>query len=417
MSGDGGAGTDGRAEGETLNAIDTPSRSRHEVGAGALLVLAALALAQGPVFLETLHRRHWEDHRFFVHNHRNISTIGECFARPSAWPGLYRPLTTNCYYFLGRHLWGNRIEVYHAVNLACFAANGLLLLSLCLDWMSAPWASLAAALYVSRLAHHQLLAHSVEFQSLASVSCMLLASKLFLAGRRRGQRSLEVLALPVFVAALLSKETAVAWPAIVGLHGWLFDRPSAFRRYLPPVAVAAIGALLFVLVIRPRVTPEPTGFTYDLSAAVVERYTAYLLVFLNPLCRGIPLDADMAPAALRLASTGIAQVAFCLLVLAGGAAVWRGRRRPPLGIAVRLAIFGFGWFLAAAAPYVILQDRLFMRYSYFPQAGLAVALPALARALGERIQRGLREQGLLVPSRVARFTWLASGRRLPFSWR
>jgi hypothetical protein len=391
---------------EADNEIAARGRPRfREVVVGVLLVLAALALAQGPAFLEALHHRHWEDRRFFVHNHRNISTVGECFARPSAWPGLYRPLTTNCYYFLGRHLWGNRIEVYHAINLACCAANGLLLLWLCLDWMSAPSASLAAVLFVSRLAHHQLVAHSVEFQSLASVFFLLLASKLFLAGRRRGRRALEWLALPVFVAALLSKESAaVVWPAIIGLHGWLFDRPSAFRRYLPPVAAAAIGALLFVLVIRPRVTPEPTGFTYDLSAALVERYTAFLLVFLNHLCRGIPPDADMAPAAVRLASTAIAQVAFCLLVLAWGTAVWRARHRPPPGTALRLALFGFGWFLAAAAPYVILQDRLFMRYGYFPQAGLAVAVPAIAGAIGEAIQRRLREYGPLLRSREARST-------------
>jgi hypothetical protein len=351
---------------------------------GALAVLASLAAAQGSVFVETLHHRHWEDRRFFVYNRRDISSVGECFTRPSAWPGLYRPLTTNCYYLLGRRLWKNRIEVYHSINLACFAANGLLLAWLCLDWMPVPAAWLAGALFVSRLAHHEVIANSVEFQSLASVSSLLLASKLFLAGRRRDRRDMEALALPFFAVALLSKETAVAWPAIVGLYGWLFDRPSAWRRYLPPMAVAAIWAVLFALVIRPLVTPEPTGYTYDASASVVQRYAAYLLFFLNPLERGVPVDVDVAPAAVRLASSAIAQVAFCLLVLAAGAAVWRGRRRPPAGRPLRLALFGFGWFLAAAAPYVILQDRLFMRYSYFPHAGLAVALSALAWALAER---------------------------------
>lgn len=357
-----------------------------DLAVGAFVVLVALAVAQGSVFVENLHRRQWEDRRFFVHNHKNISTIGECFTRPSAWAGLYRPLTTNCYYFFGRHLWKDRIEVYHAINLACFAANGLLLLWLCLDWMPAPWAWLAGALFVSRLAHHQLIAESVECQCLASVFFALLALKLFLAGRRSDRRALEALALAVFVLALLSKESAVVWPAIVGLHGWLFDRPLAVRRYLPPVLVAAAWALLLAFVIWPRITPEPTGFACDLSAAVIERYAAYLLVFLNPLCWGLAHDTDMAPAAVRLASSGIVRFAFCLLVLAAGAAVWRGRRRPPAGRALCLALLGFGWFLAAAAPYAILQDRLFMRYSYFPHAGLAVALPALAWALVERIK-------------------------------
>jgi len=356
------------------------------VAVGALVVLTALALAQGPVFVENLHRRHWEDRRFFVHNHRNISTIGDCFTQPSAWPGLYHPLTTNCYYLLGRRLWQDRIEVYHAINLACFAGNGLLLLWLCFDWMPAPAAWLAGALFVSRLAHHQLVADSVEFQCLASVLFALLALKLFLDGRRSGRRALEALALPFFVVALLCKESAVVWPAIVGLHGWLFDRPSAARRYLPPVLVAAAWALLLTLVIWPRVTPQPTGFAFDLSAAVIERYAAYLLVFVNPLYWSLPHDTDMPPAVVRLASSGIVRLAFCLLVLAGGAGFWQGRRRPPPARALRLAVFGLGWFLAAAAPYVILQDRLFVRYSYYPHAGLAVALPALAWGLSERIR-------------------------------
>jgi hypothetical protein len=362
------------------------SRSR-ALAVGVAVVLAALAVAQGPAFVQAFHRRHWEDRRFFVHNQRSISTIGQCFTRPSAWPGLYRPLTTNCYYFLGRKLWSNRIEVYHAVNLAVFAANGMLLLWLCLDWMPAPWAWLASGLFVSRLAHRQLVSNSVEFQALASVFFALLGLKLFLAGRRSERRRLEILALPAFVLALLSKEAVVSWVAIVGLHGWLFDRPSAARRYLPPVLTALAWALLLSFVVRPRVTPEPTGFTYDLSAAVVERYVAYLLVFLNPLCLGTPPETDMAPAALGLASSPVARFVFGLTLLAEAAALWRARRRPTGADAWRLAAFGYGWFLAAAAPFVIFGDRLFMRYAYFPHAGLAIGVSALAWALAPRLRR------------------------------
>jgi len=362
------------------------SRSRALV-VGALLVLATMGAAQGPAFLEALHRRHWEDRRFFVHNQRNIATVGQCFTRPSTWPGLYRPLTTNCYYLLGRTLWSNRIEVYHAINLGVFAANALVLLWLCLDWMPAPWAWLAGALFASRLAHRQLVCNSVEFQSLASVLFALLGLKLFLAGRRDDRRGLEWLALAAFVLALLSKEAAVAWAAILALHGWLFDRPSAARRYLPPVLTAVAWALLLALFIRPRVTPGPTGFGYDVSAAVVERYTAYLAVFLNPLCLGTPAETDMAPAVLRLAASRAAQVAFCVTLVAEAAALWRGRWRQAGGDAWRLTAFGYGWFLAAAAPYVILQDRLFMRYAYFPHAGLAVGLGALGWALEHRLRR------------------------------
>jgi hypothetical protein len=366
-----------------------PSRLLRDLGVAALVVLAAMAVAQGPAALESFHRRHWEDRRFFVHNRTNVSTVGECFTRPETWPGLYRPLTTNCYYLLGRRLWDNRIETYHAVNLAFFFANGVLLAWLCLEWMPAPWAWLAGALLVSRLAHRQVVAHSVEFQSIASVFFSLLALKLFLAGRRSERRALEALALPVGILAFLSKETAVVWPAIAALHGRLYDRPSAARRYVPPLLASAAWLALLALVIKPAVTPEPTGFAYDLSGAV-DRYAAYLLAFLNPFSFGVPVEVDMPPLVVRLASTAVARGAFCALVAAEALALWQWRRRPPREDAWRVAALGFGWFLVAAAPYVVLQDRLFARYSYFPHAGLAVGLAGLVAAFARRLASVVR---------------------------
>ena len=310
--------------------IDVRSRSRHrDMGLGAVVVLGAVAVAQGPAFLEGLHHRHWEDRRFFVQNQRNISTIGECFTRPSAWPGLYRPLTTNCYYFLGRNLWKNRIEVYHTINLSLFAANGLLLLWLCLDWLHLHGPGSRAP----SSSRGSLITSSSPTRSSSRRSPLfftLLALKLFLAGRKSDRRALEALSLPVFALALLSKESAVVWPAILGLHGWLFDRPSAARRYLPPVLVATASALLLALVIWPRLTEEPTGFAYDLSAAIVGRYAAYLLVFLNPLCSGLPQERkDISPAVLRLALSSRSG-----RLLRAGAGRGRGglaRASPPAG--------------------------------------------------------------------------------------
>ena len=60
----------------------------------------------------------------------------------------------------------------------------------------------------------------------------------------------------------------------------------------------------------------------------------------------------------------------------------------------------WGWFLLAAAPYVVLQDRLFMRYSYFAHAGLAVALAALALLLAQRLA-SLGLLGSRIGARVA----------------
>jgi hypothetical protein len=228
-------------------------------------------------------------------------------------------------------------------------------------------------------------AYSSEFQALLSVFFALLAMRLFLSGRARERVGLEALSLVAFVLALLSKEAVVVWAAVLCLHGWLFDQPSAWRRYLPPLAVAAAWALLLALVIRPVVTPEPTGFEYDFSIGMLGRALAYLLAFFNVLCWNLPPDSTMAPLAESLAGSMGAQLAFGALLVAEGVAVWWLRRRPATETALRLAAFGFGWFLLAVAPFVVFRDRLFMRYGYFPHAGLAVGVSAVLWAIDQRL--------------------------------
>jgi hypothetical protein len=63
------------------------------------------------------------------------------------------------------------------------------------------------------------------------------------------------------------------------------------------------------------------------------------------------------------------------------------RWRPHLvGPSARVAAFGLLWFFAGTAPFVVLADRLFMRYSYFGHAGLAIAAGAAAAAVAQWIR-------------------------------
>jgi hypothetical protein len=66
------------------------------------------------------------------------------------------------------------------------------------------------------------------------------------------------------------------------------------------------------------------------------------------------------------AVAGLALLTAALMIAARG--------RPDLvGRTGRVAAFGLAWFFAATAPFAILADRLFIRYSYFGHAGLAIA--------------------------------------------
>src|SRR5690606_19866693 len=117
---------------------------------------------------ENLGRRHWEDRRFFVHNRNHVQGWGEAFTVSGAWPGLYRPLSTNAYYRAGRLYWDNRIEVYQAINAALLAGTALMLLELSLRVLPPVVAWLPPVLMASRRASSQLPVESAEFQGLAA---------------------------------------------------------------------------------------------------------------------------------------------------------------------------------------------------------------------------------------------------------
>lgn len=352
------------------------------------MVAAASAAAHGPATARNLPRHHWEDWRFFRHARTQLDSVADCFTRPSAWPGLYRPLSTNCYYYLGRRLFGNRVRPYHLVNAAVYLANGVLLFAVARLLLPFPLALLAPALWVSRVAHRQVLLYTSEFQALSSTFLCLLALALALpprvappASRRWTWR--EPAALAAFAAALLSKESSVALPAIVTAAAWLFGG-ARWRRELPWWALAVAWAVLFALVFRGVSGYAPTGFNYDLSPRVATRHAAYALMMSNAIV--LPVDDWTVPpripalAARPLVVLSLALAAAAVLALLawtrrmGGAEAARPARAMALGLA---------WFVAGTAPFAIFEDRLFLRYAYFGSAGLALLLAALPAAAAQ----------------------------------
>ncbi|HEX6739379.1 MAG TPA: hypothetical protein VF310_13965 [Vicinamibacteria bacterium] len=337
------------------------------------VVLAAMGAAHGPRLARNLDNHHWEDWRFFRHNKAQIASVADCFTHPSAWPGLYRPVSTNLYYYLGRRLFGTRVEGYHVVNALVYAANALLLFFVARRLLPDAWALLPPLLYASRAAHQQVVCFTSEFQVLSSVFFTLAATLLFVEGRVRERRGLELAALLPFALALLCKETAAVWPLILLAGARLLDRPGAWRRCLPAFVVAAAWAGMFTLARQAVGGGEPTGFGYDVSAAVLSRAAAHLLAFSNLLAGSPTLDTPLPPRIEALSQHPAVVAALAVLVLAEAAVLLRRPRAAPL----RAAAFGFAWFLLGAAPFLFFEDRLFTRYGYFAHAGLALSVPAL----------------------------------------
>jgi hypothetical protein len=347
------------------------------------LVVAAFAIVHGQHAMANISVVHWEDTVFLRHNTAAIRTLGDCFTKRPVWPGLYRPLTTNLYYYLGRTLFSDRIEAYHLVNVVLYLANGLLLYLICTSFFPGFWALVPPTVFVSRYAHIEVVYNTCEFQTLLSVFFTFLAFNLFIMARMRRRLLLEVLSIGAFVLALLSKETAVVFPALLLAYGRLFDKRRAWHHYLPSIGVAAIWMVLFAAILRGVTGNEPTGFTYSLALKdLLGNYSAYLLAFLNLLTYRLD-SIVMVEAIPPLASSWLMKAMFAVLVSASVAAfvlhsrLQRHRFWRPYAEFAKPLLLGLAFFVITTSPYAILESRLFMRYGYVGHAGLAVCAGGL----------------------------------------
>jgi hypothetical protein len=350
---------------------------------GIVLVVGAFAVEHGAHFVRNLPKHHWEDGRHFHHNRAHIHSLLDCFTQPSAWAGgaeaTYRPLSANLYYYLGRRLFDNRPEVYHALDGAVFVLNAVLLLLICRELLPAPAAILPPVLFASRWAHAQDFAYTSNFDTLSYVALSLAGLLLFIRARRTERRGPEVLAALAFGLALFCKEGAVVWPAILTVYGWLFDRASAWRKYATAWILTGVWAVAYIQITHRLYPADQPGFRLDLTPpGLLSRYAAYALAFFNTLVPKVDPEGQgwaMPPEVSALSGTAPAIVLVAALVVIEVALLLRARIRPAaVGSAVRVATFGVAWFLVATAPYAVLAHRLFIRYSYFGHAGLALAV-------------------------------------------
>ena len=365
------------------------SFSRHRTLVVCLLIAAAFAAAHGGRVKAGFHRYQWEDRIFIDQNDRSIHSLADCFTKTSVWPGLYRPLTTNLYYFLGRHLFSSRIEVYHVISVVFYLANAFLLYLISLRLMALPWAALAPLIFASRLAHAEVVTNSCESQSLLSVFFTLAALYLFMKSGARRNWLFQALSLAAFALALLSKETAVVFPALVIVFGGLLDAQLSWKRYLSTTLAAGLCIVIFVLAWKRIAGYQDTGLHFNVSFSnIVGNYSAYLLSFSDFLTFKSP-SVVMTPAVSGIASTQTARIVFIILTAAAVAFFFLGHQtlKGELAAAARVFFFGLLFFLIAEAPYVILAGRQFMRYAYLGHAGLALSAGVSARAIATALRR------------------------------
>jgi hypothetical protein len=340
-----------------------------------VLCSGGLAYAHGANIQANWHVAQWEDTMFFRYNSDQVHSVPECFEKRGVWQGLYRPLTTNLYYYIGHKAFGDRVEPYHLITLIFLVLNALLLYRLAELFMGRWWAMIPAVLFASRYALVEVVLHTCEFQGLFYVFLSILSVDCFVRSRR-SPRSVSWSFLAVsggaFVLALLSKETAIAVPAVLVLYGRLFDDSIARREYLLHPAIAVAWVLPFWLLTR----HQSAGFSHDFSMFnILRNYGAYFLDFSNWVLT--PFNDPIMPARvpafagkLPVRSSFTALIVLEALVFAFPKMLKTQEQR--------VIAFGFGWFLATTLPFAIFASRLFMRYSYLGHAGLALSAGAIA---------------------------------------
>lgn len=382
-------------------------------------IIVAFIATHGVRFFENLAQTHWEDELFFNHSAQKVNSVVDCFLAEPLWSGLYRPLTTNCYYYFGRHAFGNRIEIYHAINAVMICMTGWLLYFLFrnLLWdgnllrddaaqersVFAAVAIIPALLFVTRRAHVEVVLNTVEFQAIFYVFAglmMLLLVTTFPTGEqsRRGFTIKLVGGAMCLFVALLSKEAAVSIGAIWIVFLVLLKRKADGVAFLLPIVITAVWGGLFVGLFRGMSKYETTGFTYlPTLDNILTNYAVYFFSFFNWTV--VSSNVVMSERAIALASLQWGRgTVLLLLFFAVGIVLYAtvqtvsyilnresraSTKNNDVGdgsaatLLARYSLnvgFSIAFFFLATAPFVFFEDRLFARYGYLGHAGVAMAI-------------------------------------------
>lgn len=308
---------------------------------------------------------------------------------------LYRPLTSVSF-ALNEILGGARPWTFHLVNLLLHALVSILLYLLLVRLFGEGTLPLAAA---ALFCVHPLLSEAVAgvvgraelFSALFMLAALRVERAPALAGRGRGATA--SFGPPIlFFLALLSKENALAYPAV----SWLTDRvlgppTGADRRRRAWEMSALLGTAVVYLVLRkmvlgtlmePGSIPEVdnplahVGAEYRIATAFT-LFVRYVGLFLFPS----KLSADYSsPQILPLKGPGNLEFLFSAAVIAGLAFLAvRSRRRLP-ALTWGLGFTACTFFLVSNIPFpigTVFAERLF----YLPSAGLCAVSGLLLSAL------------------------------------
>ena len=370
---------------------------KYEEKYGWVLILVLCSVIYGG-FLDN--GFHYDDEHSIQQNvHlRQLGNIPDFFSDPGQFSvdadkSMYRPLLLVSY-ALNFALGGFAVQGYHLFNLLLHALNACLVCWLARRLSGEARIGLIAGLL---FAAHPLCTEPVNYissrsDSLAAVFC-LLALGFFVQAEQEGQPRKRTWVRLCLVLGLLSKESAIAVPALLLLYDYLFLsrqqwpvlRAKFWRRHGAYWGLAA--AYVLVLVFNGFLGRSLGKPVRDLGAQAATQLKA-LVYYPYLLLMPARLNVDHQ----FFASTGWLGVAVLLplaLALSAGWLLWRHRRQQDQ------ALFLVLWALLALLPVMVMPLNVLVneRRLYLPCAALCIGLAWLLRA--GRI-RGWVLVGLLV---------------------
>ena len=356
-----------------------------------LVLIAALvaflpSIADGFVF---------DDAQLIVRNPfaHHFHFVGRCFTtdlwdipeRPIAAGSskFYRPLVCASY-IANFQLGGGAAWTFHLVNVLLHAAASALAARIALRWTGSPIAALVAALV---FAVHPSRTENVEWISGRTDVLMVLflfaAHELAVSSARRGSVARAALSATAFVAALLSKEFAVAWPLLLGVECVLArerrgNSPGESRRLWLALG-GSLAASAVYLGLRSAFFPiRPPEV--DQMALPLGLHVAYVFLSLGYYAERIALPWPQTFHFRPVAIIGGAPVLFTPSIVVGvvvavAVAVWsaRAKKRDPT-LAALLATTVVLFLPIINVSYTGFPGTTADRFLYLPLFPLAVAV-------------------------------------------
>jgi tetratricopeptide (TPR) repeat protein len=289
----------------------------------------------------------------------------------------YRPLFMSLfsinYAIFGTTAWG-----WHLVNALIHVVVTLMIFFVLKEVTERPWlAAIAAGLFAVHPAHSESVAWISGITDPLMALFVLPVFYLYLRFRKTGRKSFMVIALVLFLPALLSKETALALPLVIAYCELFYFRDSgplkqrliravSFAAFF--IAPAAVYFLMRYIALSRLLTPPGSRFAIGIALATMPAVVVkYLGLMLIPL--GYNIQHYIAPAGSFLSLSFLAPL---VLLVAITVAVWLARSR--------ILTFAGAWFIIWLLPPLVglrsFLPQYFVqeRYLYLPSIGICLAL-------------------------------------------